>query len=94
MTTIYELWDFESGNQIGSYESEAAALDDVRDSLAQYGEQSVESLLLGRECNGQTELVAKGAALLELAGAGGPGRSSDVTTIIERTSIEAADEVA
>jgi len=83
MTAMYELWDFESGNQIGAYTSEAAALEDVRDSLVRYGERSIDSLLLGCERDGHTELIAKGADLLARARA---AQSSKITNIARRPS--------
>ena len=36
----YELWDFETGNRIGRYPTEEAALDDVRHDIKLHGRDS------------------------------------------------------
>ena len=65
---VYEIWDLESGNRLGEYDSRAAALAELRDALAHHGEEYVATLLLDAEDEaGHTELVAKGPALVALA---------------------------
>jgi hypothetical protein len=60
----YELWDTDSGNLLGAYESERAALDAVR-ALTR-----VPHLALAREdAEGRTVPIAQGAALAARAGA-------------------------
>ncbi len=68
---LYELWDVETGNQIGHYPTEEDALDTVRDTISRYGRHSdeVTSLgLLGRdpELIGGG-LIAEGTALVDRA---------------------------
>ena len=60
---MYELWDTDSGNLVGAYGSERAALEAVR------GMSQVEHLALAREVGGQTRPIAEGAALAARAGA-------------------------
>ena len=38
----YELWDTESGNAVGAYDTLGAALRDVAETVRQYGEHSPE----------------------------------------------------
>jgi hypothetical protein len=60
----YELWDVESGNLVGAYATERAALDAVLESIELYGPTSVESLSLGYEsADGRSTLLARGPAL-------------------------------
>ena len=64
----YELWDLESGNIIGDFESEADALEVVRDLLEANEPDFADFLSLG--CNGDDgafAIVAEGAALAERA---------------------------
>lgn len=66
--TLFELWDQESGNCTGDYDDQAAALADVRDTIARYGE--VEALSLGLlvvQSDGKRALIADGEALVALA---------------------------
>ena len=63
---FYELIDVESGNLIGTYDSEADALAVVRHAVRENGAAYVESLALGRsDENGDGALIAEGAELLE-----------------------------
>ena len=61
----YELWDPETGNRIGTYRSERAALRDVADTVRRYGAHSTEALSLGLV--GPGGLIAQGQALVERA---------------------------
>lgn len=65
MPGAYELWDTKTGNCIGAYDSEAAALAAVRAALRMQGQGAVESLALGREDeHGQFKAIAQGADLI------------------------------
>ena len=45
----WELWDAESGNLVGDYDSEAEALTVVRNALREHGSSIVATLVLGAE---------------------------------------------
>jgi len=78
---IYELWDFESGNRLGEYPDQVSALAYIKEDIAQ-GKAHLRraSALLALDEHGEEELVAKGEALIALAGRGGPvGRVQIVT---------------
>lgn len=63
---FYELIDVESGNLIGTYASEAEALDVIRRAVFENGTAYVESLALGRsDEDGEGALIAEGTELLE-----------------------------
>ncbi len=47
MTTVYELWDLASGNQISSFESELDALMVARKLIDANGPEVLEALALG-----------------------------------------------
>lgn len=65
---IYELWETETGNLVGTYETEQDALGLVRDTIQCYGAQYVDSLLLGCEDEkGYSTFIAEGQALAERA---------------------------
>jgi hypothetical protein len=64
MTAWYELWDVDTGNIVGSFESEAEALEEVRGLLAVNGSSYAHDLSLGRRHETGGELIAEG---LELA---------------------------
>jgi len=75
---MYEIWDRESGNQIGEYGSEAHALDAVRRLADQLGPTSVGSLVLAVYSQaGEPVALAHGEELLRRAEAERPrgGRS-------------------
>ena len=59
----FALWDLETGNLVGAYDSEEAALAVVRRCITDYGQGSVEALGLARESRGRTRSIAAGAAL-------------------------------
>lgn len=64
----YELWEMRSGNLVGSWPAEAEALAVVREALARHGAELVASLsLLSEDAQGDTAVVAEGAALVERA---------------------------
>jgi hypothetical protein len=65
---IFEIWERETANLVGSYETEAEALRLVRDLIDEYGPDSASSLLLGCEAdNGQSTVVAEGQDLVSRA---------------------------
>jgi len=45
----FELWDMETGNLVGDYDSEAEALSVVREAVRQHGRAVVAALALGAE---------------------------------------------
>lgn len=66
----YELWDHESGNLLGTYPTEAAALQVVAETVLEHGRESIEvaTLLLGYDDGrGGGETIAMGAPLADLA---------------------------
>jgi hypothetical protein len=64
----YDLWDVESGNSLGTYESEDEALAVVRTLIAHFGPRYADVLDLGSEDDhGNARLIASGAALTALA---------------------------
>src|SRR5437763_648324 len=68
MPATYELWDIETANLIGTYETEDAALSVVRQAIETHGQDYVASLALGSEDKrGRSKLLAKGAELPERA---------------------------
>jgi hypothetical protein len=61
----YEIWDADTGNLQGTYESEVAALDVLERSLRDHGTGYVASLLLGFEDKrGDSHLIAAGEQLI------------------------------
>lgn len=68
MNVLYELWDVETANLVGSYDSEEAALEDVANAVLAHGRSAVETLLLGREnADGGSQPIAEGPALVDRA---------------------------
>ncbi|MGH2557646.1 MAG: hypothetical protein ACRDJH_01170 [Thermomicrobiales bacterium] len=68
MSAIYELWDRETANQIGSYESRAEAMAIVRDAVRVNGADALATVALGRETeDGDTVVIAAGRDLADLA---------------------------
>jgi len=66
--THFELWDIETNNLVGTYDTEADALAIVRNSIRTYGLPSIEHLALGYEDRrGRTTCVAHGQQLADLA---------------------------
>jgi hypothetical protein len=60
----FELWDQESGNSLGDYDSEAEALAIVRDMLAENEPDYADMLSLGcTQDDGTFAIVASGASL-------------------------------
>ncbi len=68
MTRTFELWDGETGNCIGAYDSEASALQAVRHTVDRYGRSAAETLALAYEDeDGDGGTIAAGAALIDYA---------------------------
>jgi hypothetical protein len=63
----YALLELETGNFVGFYETERAALEDVIDSIDRYGADSVDTLALAYSTPGDVQPIAEGAALVERA---------------------------
>lgn len=64
----YELWDVETANLVGDYDTEVAALAVVRRSIGVHGRGTVDALALAYEdSEGEAHPIAAGAALAERA---------------------------
>jgi hypothetical protein len=73
IVVAYEIWETESGNVLGEYNTEAAALEAVRDVVAAHGEAAIETWLLMREDRrGRSRRVESGVALARRARALSP----------------------
>ncbi len=60
----YELWDHETGNRIGAYPSELAALQDVARDVAEYGDESYTTVGLVASGGDQpSQVIAEGSVL-------------------------------
>ena len=65
MVTTFQVWNSESNNLIDEFDSEAAALDDVRWRIERRGEDVVQSLaLIGLDAMDQVSMVIEGERLL------------------------------
>ncbi len=65
---LYEIWETKSRNRVGAFASLDAALALVCRSVEQHGPRYAETLMLAREDDqGDTELLAEGAALMNMA---------------------------
>lgn len=64
----FEIWDTESGNLVGDYPTERAALDVVRRMIEIHGRQAVATWALANENRrGTTRTVAAGTVLVDRA---------------------------
>src|SRR4051794_28139265 len=64
----YELWDYETGNCIGAYNDEDAALADVWDTVQRYGQSEALALvLLAHPADADAIRIAAAADLVALA---------------------------
>jgi hypothetical protein len=64
----YELVELSTGNLVGYYETEEAALADVRHAIGQYGESAVHTLALGLDDQASDgHEIARGRALMARA---------------------------
>jgi hypothetical protein len=65
---IFEIWDTESRNLLGDFDSEDAALALVRDILATNGAEIASTLaLVSEDTRGRLKTLAYGTELLEMA---------------------------
>lgn len=72
MQTWYELWDSESANLVGTFDSEEQALAVVKHSVVSFGPESIRSLVLTSE-NDQdpdAQVIGSGDDLIRRAKAG------------------------
>ncbi len=69
MNVWFELWDADSANIVGDFETRDAALGFVLDSFSSFGLESVQSLVLTKESSqeNEPEILGTGADLVELA---------------------------
>ena len=66
MAVVYDLWDIETGNMIGTYPSEAEAMQIVRELLDLNGVDYAEALGLGYlDEHGNPHPIATGATLVD-----------------------------
>ena len=65
---MFQIWDAESANCLGTYDSEDAALAVVRHAIKQHGRDVIDSLALFREDTGVgLTPIAESSALADLA---------------------------
>lgn len=85
---LYEIWDHETGNCIGAYPDQGAALADVRATVRTHGHPAVASLvLLTAPDDGDGERIAEGRTLVQLAEADAPPLPPSTGRVIaERTT--------
>jgi hypothetical protein len=83
----YALLELETGNFVGFYETERAALEDVVDSIDRYGRNSVDTLALAYSTPGDVRPIAEGEALAERALAAIRGQDSNGTTAADSKSV-------
>ena len=62
----YELWELSTGNLVGAYETEAAALHVVAETIRQYGSVAVKTLALD-DADGDGLPIAAGDDLAQRA---------------------------
>lgn len=68
---MFQLWEMESANLVGSYPTEDAALAVVRAAIEKHGRESMAAVVLLREgARGRLTKIAEGAALVDRARAG------------------------
>jgi hypothetical protein len=72
----YELWDTDSRNVVGEYDSEAEALAVVRQAIDRDGPDAANSLMLAFEDRtGRSRMIASGAELVDRAQAAAPAEA-------------------
>lgn len=69
MERWFELWDAQNASLVGTYQTQAAAIEVVRRSVADFGPSSVDSLVLTEETDDGADprVVASGSELTSLA---------------------------
>lgn len=68
MVATFELWDLETGNALGAFPTERAALLAVADAARRYGREFVESWGLAQVTGTEMCNLGEGFVLLERAG--------------------------
>jgi hypothetical protein len=63
----FELWEIRSGNLIDTFPSEAAALEEVRATIVEFGREAVATYALAHETGRRTRLIAEGEELADRA---------------------------
>lgn len=72
METFYEIWNVESRNRFGEYDTQDEAIEAVRRVVAVNGASAVSALALNSDDgSGRGVIIARGSALAALAGSGG-----------------------
>jgi hypothetical protein len=89
MTAVYALWDLETGNLVGGYDTELEALRIVHRSFLTFGPESVEQLALALESRGRTKNIATGVELAERAKAAVEGEPARPLKRRQRTAASA-----
>lgn len=69
MAVWYELWTLDTGNMVADYESEAAALAEVRSYVEAHGREAVSDWALARNGDSESDFqrIADGDTLADLA---------------------------
>ena len=68
MAAVFELWSIASGNVVGCFETEAAALGAVREAIGTHGKDYAAGFALGREdSRGRSSSIAQGMELVQHA---------------------------
>ena len=90
MASTFALWDLESGNLVGAFDTEAAARAVAEHALADQGPEGVETLALVYEDErGELTTIAEGLALVQ-----GPVRGAASDTMGGTTGRAGADHSA
>ncbi len=80
MSTLYEVWDYETGNCIGAYSDRGTALAEVRATVRAHGPAAAASLvLLTAPDDGDGERIAAGNDLVQLAEVDAPALPTSTT---------------
>ncbi len=64
---VYAIWNTETGNRVGWYQSEREALRDVRDAVTRFGHDYAAAWALARHDGDVVEPVAESGALIDRA---------------------------
>ena len=80
--SAFELWNMSSGNLLGTFATEEAALGAVREAVARHGLAYVDALALGHEnSRGRSRIVAQGTDLLHRIGGHRAEQAGDNTEL-------------
>lgn len=73
----YELWSMQSRNIVDTWLDKEAALEYIRDVARENGNAAATKFILGCEdSKGETQLIAQGLELAELAGVSPPAQTA------------------